>query len=139
MRQKSGQQIAEIHYHTFKDYIETKNKGKGFPIRNGRLNRTQMSKDNGFDRAVFAQNPKVKELLEKLEKSEFPEETVPLCRDDFYIRKLEKDLESTRQRLIEAQAKNRELERQLEQYSFFEEHMIQTGRKISHKFEDTYS
>ena len=128
---ESNRQIAKRHYQNFRRYIEERKRSEeGFPVRNGRFNRTQMAKDCNFDRGVFVQNPQVKKLFEELERSEFPEQTTTQTKDDFYIRRLEKELESTRQRLIEAEARNEELQQRLEKFSLFEEHMINTGRRI---------
>ena len=65
----NGQQIANENLVKFEKWIaQRKAHGDKLEyIRNGKLNRTEVAKELGFGRSVFAQNPAVRELALKLD------------------------------------------------------------------------
>ena len=65
----NGQQIANENLIKFEKWIAQRKKqnDKIDYIRNGKLNRSEVAKELGFGRSVFAQNPAVKELAAKLD------------------------------------------------------------------------
>lgn len=65
----NGQQIANENLVKFEKWIAQRKKqnDKIDYIRNGKLNRSEVAKELGFGRSVFAQNPAVKELAAKLD------------------------------------------------------------------------
>ena len=65
----NGQQIANENLVKFEKWIaQRKAHGDKLEyIRNGKLNRSEVAKELGFGRSVFAQNPAVKELATKLD------------------------------------------------------------------------
>ena len=65
----NGQQIANENLAKFEAWIAERNSqnDKIDYVRNGKLNRSEVAKELGFGRSVFAQNPAVKELAVKLD------------------------------------------------------------------------
>ena len=65
----NGQQIANENLVKFEKWIaQRKAHGDKLEyIRNGKLNRSEVAKELGFGRSVFAQNPAVRELALKLD------------------------------------------------------------------------
>jgi len=66
----SGQQRSEENLTTFLSWMASKtdNDYKEMAIR-GQLSRQEISRECGFARSVFAQNPRVKDALRKLEEA----------------------------------------------------------------------
>ena len=65
----SGQAIGNENFEKFKTWIAERNaqNDKVDYVRNGKLNRSEVAKELGFGRSVFAQNPAVKELALQLD------------------------------------------------------------------------
>ena len=65
----SGQTIGNENLEKFRTWIAERNaqNDKIDYVRNGKLNRSEVAKELGFGRSVFAQNPAVRELAVKLD------------------------------------------------------------------------
>ena len=65
----NGQTIGNENFEKFEAWVAQRKKqnDKLDYIRNGKLNRSEVAKELGFGRSVFAQNPAVKELAIQLD------------------------------------------------------------------------
>ena len=65
----SGQAIGNENFEKFRTWIAERNaqNDKIDYVRNGKLNRSEVAKELGFGRSVFAQNPAIKELALQLD------------------------------------------------------------------------
>ena len=127
----NGQTIGNENLEKFQAWIAQRKKqnDKLDYIRNGKLNRSEVAKELGFSRSVFAQNPAVKELALKLDsewgklKPAIPKSERELVEAREKANEKTKRAESSNSRLLEKvamlEAENRQLKVQLAEIENF--------------------
>lgn len=128
---RSGADRGQENAQRLGAYIEDRKSGDGtFPVYNGRLNRSAIAKACGFDRAVFAQNPACKELIENLERELSEYGLLGKQRGSTTEQKLRQRVLTLEQQVANLRAENEQLRRELRRHDFAEELMVETGRKV---------
>ena len=127
----NGQTIGNENFEKFEAWVAQRKKqnDKLEYIRNGKLNRSEVAKELGFSRSVFAQNPAVKELALKLDsewgklKPAIPKSERELVEAREKANEKTKRAESSNSRLLEKvamlEAENRQLKVQLAEIENF--------------------
>ena len=127
----NGQTLGNENLEKFQAWIAQRKKqnDKLDYIRNGKLNRSEVAKELGFSRSVFAQNPAVKELALKLDsewgklKPAIPKSERELVEAREKANEKTKRAESSNSRLLEKvamlEAENRQLKVQLAEIENF--------------------
>ena len=127
----NGQTIGNENLEKFQAWIDQRKKqnDKLDYIRNGKLNRSEVAKELGFGRSVFAQNPAVKELAIQLDhdwgklKPAIPKSERELVEAREKANEKTKRAESSNSRLLEKvamlEAENRQLKVQLAEIENF--------------------
>ena len=127
----NGQTIGNENFEKFEAWVAQRKKqnDKLDYIRNGKLNRSEVAKELGFSRSVFAQNPAVKELALKLDsewgklKPAIPKSERELVEAREKANEKTKRAESSNSRLLEKvamlEAENRQLKVQLAEIENF--------------------
>ena len=148
----NGKQQGDESVKRFTSWVAEREAAKDWAdyIRSGKLNRSEIAMECGFDRAAFRQNPTLRELLASTEKTLSEDGIFALQRveteaadvdaersDEAVMKRLMSAKGKTDQRLKAVEEQNaalraevKELRSQLEAYKMIEEHLATTGRFI---------